>query len=551
MDEEVDQTEAGAALADGRWEDARVAFEASLARAETADALEGLAQVHWWLCDAAASVRYRERAWLLHRKAGDAARAGRAAIDLCITYLVNLGNDAAARGWLARAERVTRALEVNPLQGWLWLMEGYMSADADHGHGLTARALEVAHKTGDADLELVALSDLGLALVTRGQADEGLAMLDESMAGTLGGEYHRLDTVVFATCNMLAACQLLGDLDRATKWCKVAEDFMSSYGCPFLYARCRTHYGGVLVAKGQWDLAEAQLSAALDMAQDAGPGPRLDALGQLADLRLRQGRIEEAEALLALVDDPGDVALAAAALRLARGEAAVAAGLLERRARRLGDDHIELAPILALLVDALLGDGNLDAATAASERLQTVAASQDRGPATALAVLAGARVSVAQGDTDTATHLLEDALDRFSRLDLPLEAARVRLELARHLASRDPQLAANEARTALVGFDRLGARNDADAAAALLRSLGRPGRRAPRTMAVLTKREQEVLDLIAVGLSNPEIAARLYISRKTASHHVSNVLAKLGVRNRTEAVTYAAARRPPDRLGPS
>jgi DNA-binding NarL/FixJ family response regulator len=532
--------QASAALRGGRWQDARVAFEASLAQQETAEALEGLAQVHWWLCDARASVGYRERAWVLFRQGGDAARAGRVAVDLSISYLVNLGNDVAARGWLARAERLTRRLDPNPLQGWLWLMQGYMSGDAERAHADTARALELAQETGDIDLELLALSDLGVALVAHGRAEEGLAMLDEAMAGTLGGEYGRLDTVVFAMCNMLAACHLVGDLDRATQWCRVAEEFMSSYGCPFLYARCRTHYGGVLVAKGRWEQAEEQLRAALDMSEDAGPGPRVEALAQLADLRLRQGRLEEAEALLALVDDSSDVGLPAAAVRLARGEAAIAAGLLERRARFLGDSHIEVAPTLALLVEAHLADGNLDAATAVESRLYAVAEEQERGPAAALAVLASAHVAVAKGDRLDACRQLEGALERFSRLDLPLEAARVRLEMARLLCDEHPDGAIAEATGALAGFERLGATADADAAAALLRALGVRVRSAPRNRPGLTKREEEVLHLLGLGLSNPEIAARLYISRKTASHHVSSVLTKLGARNRTEAGAYAA-----------
>jgi DNA-binding NarL/FixJ family response regulator len=122
---------------------------------------------------------------------------------------------------------------------------------------------------------------------------------------------------------------------------------------------------------------------------------------------------------------------------------------------------------------------------------------------------------------------------------MPMELARTHLELAHALVERSPAVAVAEAKAALRDFERLEAARYADAAGALLRSLGAPVRTGAKGVGALTKREAEVLRLLGAGLSNPEIGDRLYITRKTVETHVGNVLSKLGLRNRAEAAAYA------------
>jgi DNA-binding NarL/FixJ family response regulator len=103
-----------------------------------------------------------------------------------------------------------------------------------------------------------------------------------------------------------------------------------------------------------------------------------------------------------------------------------------------------------------------------------------------------------------------------------------------------------ELRQALSVFDDLGAKTAAAAARRRMKSVGISAiPRGPRaatkaTPAGLTPREQEVLGLLAEGLPDREIARRLFISERTVHHHVSAVLAKIGVSSRTAAVREAA-----------
>ncbi len=522
------------ALDEGRWADARTAFETALAERESPEALDGLGDALWWLGEPQAGLEYRERAFVGFRRAGEEVRAAATAIAVCVSYGVSFGNGAAATGWLARAESVVDDPDSGPLRGTFWLMRGYFNPEFDRACELFRRALAFGRETGDVDLELSALADLGGRLVAAGQVDEGLALIDEAMAGTLAGECRRPETMVWASCTMLGACEIAGDLERAQQWLRVIDKFSEQYGCPFMYATCRTHYGGLLVAKGRWAQAERELAAAIRMSGAAGPVPHALALGQLAHLRLRQGRVEDAEAL---ASDSGNE-LVTARVWLARGELPAAVALLERCAEN-APHATEAATSLAALVEAHLAAPDLAAAETVVERLAELAAAGHSDYVMAQAALVGGRLAVATGRLDQAVTDLQRALDGFARLDLPADAAQTRLALAHAHAPGNPALAIAEARAALTALDELGAATDADAAAALLRSLGARGRIGPRGAGLLTRREQEVLQLVALGLSNPEIAERLFISRKTAAHHVSRVLAKLGVRNRAEAAARA------------
>jgi DNA-binding CsgD family transcriptional regulator len=267
------------------------------------------------------------------------------------------------------------------------------------------------------------------------------------------------------------------------------------------------------------------------------------ALARLASLRLRQGRLEEAEELLGgarqSVAVEAEVTLWTAALALARGDALVATRILQDRLVEMDDHAWHVIAALDLLVDAHLGEGRLDDAADAAERLAGLAAATSSARAAATAAGARGRVALARGD-DGAVTLLSAALDAWSSLALPFEAARTRFDLARALAGPRPDAAIEQARRALTWFEQLGASAEADRVAAFLRSLGVVPRTGAKNVGRLTEREQEVLALVALGLSNPEIAARLHVSTKTASHHVSHILTKLGLRNRTEAAACAA-----------
>jgi len=539
VDVDVALVEGHEALAGGDWAGARDAFQAALSVTDSPEALDGLARALWWLREERDAVVHRERAYAAFRRDGELARAARIALWLSREYALAFGNEAAARGWLARAERLLRDVAPGAEQGWLDLARSERERDGEASARLASAALDVALGMRDADLELRALAQLGLAEVSVGRVDEGLERLDEAMAAATSGEPTSLETFADVCCTLLLACERAGDLERPEQWSKVLDDFVRTYDHVTLLAFCRTCCADVYSANGRIDAAEEELVAAIRELTEAGQRSRcVPPAARLAEIRVLQGRLDEAETLLAGFENDPDATRAAVTMRLARGEARVAEMLLVTRLDELGRQSLLAGPLLEQLVVALLADGRVDEARAVVDELDAIAASPGRERVQAGAALARGRVAAAAGEPD-AVNLLQQAVNRFARLGLRLEIAQARLELARALVAQSPLAAIETARHARNELEALGAVRDADAAAALMRSLGAKGRAAPRSVGELTRRETEVLRLLGEGLSNRDIGGRLYISSKTAEHHVSRIYAKLGLSSRAEAAAYA------------
>jgi DNA-binding CsgD family transcriptional regulator len=540
-------SEARAALRAGDAVRARQVLGLVPAGSASAEVVEALAQVAYLELNFFQAIETWERAYGLFRATGDRMGAVRVARTLAPMYLLIVGDRAVGSGWLARSQTLLGEAGESPERGWVALNVAMFESDRLRKEELLRMALGVARQVGDSDLELVVLAYLGASLVHGDRIEEGMLLLDEALAAVAGGEVSDFLTLEEIFCQLFSACEHAHDVGRAEQWIRIGEGIAERRKLPAVSAFCRTHYGAVLTAAGRWPEAEVTLTEAVRL---WGLGQRSTlrqgALVRLADLRARQGRYEEAEQLLAGVDAETEIGAAHpwGAIHLARGETALAGDILERALARIEPLSTPAGPLLALLVDVHLAAGRLEEAEQAALRLDACC-SQHPGDhyLEAVAALARGRICLAAGSGEP-QRCLRQALTGFAQAQMPVELARARLVLAHALVADRPEVALAEARAALEAFESLQAARDVDAAAAILRTLGvRPV--PPRAgKGPLTKREGEVLDLLGLGLSNPEISERLYISRKTVEHHVGNILAKLGLRSRAEAAAYAARAKP-------
>jgi ATP/maltotriose-dependent transcriptional regulator MalT len=531
----IGSLEAGqAALQRGAWQEARSRFEAALAEEQTPAAFLGLGIAAAAQLDAGTTLEAHERGYRLARSLGDDRSAARLALELAVDCMYFRG-PAEASGWLERASHLLEHVPLGEEHGMLTYIRATSALNGMHdpatARTLTAEGLAIAREIDYLPGEMLFLALDGLALVAAGDVEEGMRHLDEATTAAVAGEVEDARFVELICCHLIDACKRVRDFDRAGEWCRRVEEIATRLDDAVIFTLCRNYYGEVLVWRGAWDEAELALAAASHDLANAGRDAS-DSLVRLAELRRRQRRFEEAEALLAEAEGHPFSAIVGAGLAIDRGDTRRGAEEAERYLRRVGtDDRLMRIPALELLVRARLALGRTREAQRAAEELTAIAEAVGTPPMRAAALLARGRLE-AHAHSERALTTLEDAADLFRASGVRAEAAVAHLELASALRT--------------LGREDEADRADATASTELAElGVALPRRPEPRRRPeALTRRERDVLRLVARGCSNDEIAAELVVSVRTVESHVASIYSKIGVSGRTAraaATAYALA----------
>lgn len=489
-------------------------------------------------------VAFRE--W---KDAGERRRAALVGADLADLHTSGFGNRVVGQGWISRARRLLASAGRCPEHGYVELALIACDVDVECLEQAAEMALGLAQEFDDTELEVLALADLGYALVVQGRMADGFAALDEAMAALSTGEVRNFSVIGKSYCALLSACERTGDVARAEEWIRVITQTLTA---PFggrpraSHSHCRLAYGSVLCTAGRWPDGEAAILEVLGPAGSAYLSHRAEAAARLASLRLLQGRVEEAAELLRPFEDRPSSCEPLARVHLITGDLDVADAVGRRGLSAVGSDRLRAGALRSVLVEVELARVDVPAATAHAKALHELAEATESKVLRAEAALARGRVAAARRELEAAATSFEEARSALDPDERPVSAGVAALELAQALGDLGNRGAAvDHARVALAIFQRLGAAPLIDRTDALLRSLGARfrsvGHHPTAALSGLSGRERQVLALLAEGLTNAEIGERLFISAKTAEHHVGRVLAKLGVRSRTEAAAVAAA----------
>jgi ATP/maltotriose-dependent transcriptional regulator MalT len=409
------------------------------------------------------------------------------------------------------------------------------SGDAASARPGFAGALAIGERFGERDLMALGRLGLGRSLLALGSMPDGITLLDEAMVSVTAGEVSPIVAGI-VYCAVIEACHALLDLRRAREWTEALSRWCDSQPdlVPFR-GQCLTHRAEVMKLRGAWPDALIEVERACARLLEPPPQAAVaDALYDKAELHRLRGDFTAAEDAFREASQWGrDPQPGLAQLRLAQGDLAAAEAAIRRVVSEI-QDRGERARLLAAFIDIMLAAEDVAASRLAAEELAEIAADVGAPFLDATSAYATGAVALADGDAQAAIGALRHAWTVWCELDTPYEAAQARVLIG--LACRelgDDDTATMELDLARRVFLQLGAAPD------LARLDALSTRRVPDAAGGLTGREVEVLELIATGKTNRQVAEALFISEKTVARHVSNIFTKLAVSSRSAATAYA------------
>lgn len=401
-------------------------------------------------------------------------------------------------------------------------------------------AAELAKRAGDPGLRAGALSALGYAETMRGarvvEASRRAVEIERSLPGFLG-QYSpsiSLGQVLMYTDALDEARSVLaGALEQAT-----------AAGHEDARCTCLFHLADLERRAGNWEPARAFSDETRELNAQAGNEQEYASclvVGALLDAAM--GRVDEGRAAartgLAAAEQMGDATFAIhhrgilGFIELSLGNAEAAQRWLEPASDVLisrGIGELSIYPAIQNEVDAAVETGMSERAEHLVSHLERLAAVTGRSWTRAMALRGRGLILAADGDVVAASAHLQEALLAHEAIPQPFELARTLLIIGK-LERR-----AKRKRTSREALDRAAAIFDALPAplwkAKADDELARLGRRSPP--GGLTETEAVIAELAATGMTNPEIAAAVFVSRKTVEANLSKVYRKLGVRSRVE-----------------
>jgi DNA-binding CsgD family transcriptional regulator/tetratricopeptide (TPR) repeat protein len=422
--------------------------------------------------------------------------------------------------------------------------------EVDMAGGVAATALAAASEAGDHWAMGWALHVLTLVTVAQGHMADALPLFDQALTVTQA-EPALVDLRLLLQINKAVTLGRLDEYEQAFAAAQHARHLADRAGTTMRQAQVHSSLGQMLYETGRWDDALAEVQIVLEILKE--PAVVCNELGIAAVVGFHQGQIDAARNHLAAAVPHakqighrliGPLALARSLDRehdgvLAEALAALTAGFDGSSTEDLEEIEDSLPDALRLAV----ATGDLDTARSVAERAAALAAESEIPHRLANALYCNALLE------RDACRLLE-AADRYADASRPLLRAKALEAAAGEFLRADDRDRARAAFTSAVDvYTSLGAAADIARLQAAFRAHGiRRGprskhRRANSGWDSLTPTEIKIAAFVAEGLSNPEIGAKLLLSRRTVGTHVSHILKKLDVSSRTDIARESALRR--------